>query len=188
MGWISTALFGTHSRTNSINFDANCSQANRNRYNYLTPSKTPKRKKGALKATVPQSKHNKQKAKRTLSFPKTGQTAIQTKQKKIFRTYMQRDTMTEIVNHSRSIALERSVKFCWVAGGGGGAGLNRFYVATTLALSSAVVYTRQIQDISFVNLFVLRFYGPVNQKTLTILSKIAILIYLHVKVQLIVHT
>ena len=41
---------------------------------------------------------------------------------------MQRYTMTEIVNHSRSIALERSVKLLLE-------GLNRFYVATTLAHS-----------------------------------------------------
>ena len=45
--------------------------------------------------------------------------------------------MAEIVNHSRSIALERSVKFLLVP-------LNRFYAATTLALSSAVVFTRQL--------------------------------------------
>ena len=47
-------------------------------------------------------------------------------------------TMTEIVNNS-STAFERSVKI--LLGWGGGGGLNRFYVATTLALSSAVVYT-----------------------------------------------
>ena len=38
--------------------------------------------------------------------------------------------MTEIVNHSRSTALERSVKSLLGCVGG----LNRFYVATTLAL------------------------------------------------------
>ena len=37
----------------------------RNRYNYLTPSKTQKGKKDALKVTVSQSEHYKQKAKRT---------------------------------------------------------------------------------------------------------------------------
>ena len=42
---------------------------------------------------------------------------------------MQRHTMTEIVKHSTRFALERSVKYY------------RFYVATILALSSAVVYT-----------------------------------------------
>ena len=66
---------------------------------------------------------------------------------------MQRHTMTEILNHSRSIALERPIKtLLGVRGGGGGGGgggageggLNRFYVATTLALSSAVVYTRHL--------------------------------------------
>ena len=43
---------------------------------------------------------------------------------------MQRHTMTEIVNHSRSSDLERSVKNLL----GWAGGLNRFYVATTLAL------------------------------------------------------
>ena len=58
---------------------------------------------------------------------------------------MQRRTMTDTctVNHSRSTALEQSVKLLlgrWRSVGvGWGRGLNRFYVATTLALSSAVV-------------------------------------------------
>ena len=38
-------------------------------------SKTPKGKKDALKATAPQSKHYKQKAKRAVSFQNIGQTA-----------------------------------------------------------------------------------------------------------------
>ena len=72
------------------------------------PSKTPKGKKDALKATTPQSKHYKQKAKRT----DIGQTAIQ---------ISLGHTMTEIVNHSRSTALERSVKsLTWEWGWGGG--------------------------------------------------------------------
>ena len=50
--------------------------------------------------------------------------------------------MTEIVNHSRSTTLEWSVKI--LLGVGVDGGLNRFYVATTLALSSAVVYTRHL--------------------------------------------
>ena len=58
-------------------------------------SKTPKGKKDTLKATAPQSKHYKQKAKRTVSFPKIGQIAIHNKN--FTRTYMQRHTMTEIV-------------------------------------------------------------------------------------------
>ena len=63
--------------------------------------------------------------------------------------YRRRHTITEIVNHSRSTIWERSVKYYWGVGwgglewdGGGVAGeggLNRFYVAITLALSSAVV-------------------------------------------------
>ena len=68
----------------------------------------------------------------------SGQTAIKNKiknQQDIHaKTY---NTMTEIVHHSRSTALERSVKTLL-------GGLNRFYVATTLALSSAVVYTRHL--------------------------------------------
>ena len=66
----------------------------------------------------------------------SGQTAIKNK-KIISKTYMQRHTMTEIVNHSRSTVLERSVKTLL-------GGFDRFYVATTLALSSAVVYTRHL--------------------------------------------
>ena len=54
---------------------------------------------------------------------------------------MQRHTMTEVVNYSTSTALERSVKI--LLGGGRGC-LNRFYVITTLALSSALVYTRHL--------------------------------------------
>ena len=47
----------------------------------------------------------------------------------------------DILNHSRSTALERSVKLLlgWGEGAGAG-GLNSFYIATTLALSFAVVY------------------------------------------------
>ena len=65
--------------------------------------------------------------------------------KNITCTYMQRHTMTEIVNQSRSTALERSVKI--LLGGGRGRGrLNRFYVTKTLALCSAIVYTRQLSS------------------------------------------
>ena len=56
-------------------------------------------------------------------------------------------TLTDIVNHSRSNAFERSVKILLgsvCVGVGRGWRLNRFYVATTLALSSAVVYTRHM--------------------------------------------
>ena len=88
----------------------------RNRYKYLTPFVQDT--KG--KATEIQSEHYKQKAKRIVSFPKNGQTAIQNK--KFTRTYMQRRTMTEIVNHSRSTALDGQKKFYW--------GLYRFYVVT----------------------------------------------------------
>ena len=50
---------------------------------------------------------------------------------------MQRHTIIKIVNHSRSTALEQSVKNLLF-------GLNQFYAATTLALSSTVVYTRHL--------------------------------------------
>ena len=73
----------------------------------------------------------------------SGQTAIKNK-KKISKTYMERHTMTEIVNHSRSTTLERSVKTLLGGVGGRGGGFNRFYMATTLALNSAVVYTRHL--------------------------------------------
>ena len=78
-------------------------------------SKTPKGKKDAHKATAPQSKHYKQKAKRTVSFPNNGQTAIQNRN--FTSAYMQRHKMTEIENHSRSIALVN--KYYWGGGGGG---------------------------------------------------------------------
>ena len=47
-------------------------------------------------------------------------------------------------NHCRSMVLERSVKYYWGRGVVEGGGLNRFYVATTLAVSSARVYTRHL--------------------------------------------
>ena len=46
----------------------------------------------------------------------------------------------KIVNHSKSTALERSVKTLLGV-------LNRFYVPITLALSSDVVYTRCVQSV-----------------------------------------
>ena len=63
------------------------------------------------------------------------------------------DIQRQIVNHSRSTALERAVKYYWGwrergwVGGGGGAGgwgLNRFYIAKTLALSPAVVHIKHL--------------------------------------------
>ena len=70
---------------------------------------------------------------------------------------MQRHTLTEIEIHSSSTTLVRSVKTLLVgAWGRGGRGrgvvtgdLNRFYVATTLSLSSAVVHTM----LSFFSMF-----------------------------------
>ena len=62
------------------------------------------------------------------------------KQKYVSDTHIQRRTITKI-NHDRRTALERSVKSISLGegGGGGGRGLNRFYVATILALTSAAV-------------------------------------------------
>ena len=66
-----------------------------NRYNYLTPSdQDTMGKEDALKAMASQSRHYKQKANRTVSIPKLGQTAIQNTN--ISRTYMQRHIITEI--------------------------------------------------------------------------------------------
>ena len=68
------------------------------------------------------------------------------KQKDVSDTHIQRRTITKI-NHDRRTALERSVKsislISLAAAGAGrwgrGRGLNRFYVATILALTSAAV-------------------------------------------------
>ena len=63
------------------------------------------------------------------------------KQKDVSDTHIKRRTITEI-NQDRRTALERSVKSIWLrrVGGGAGAGcLNRFYMATILALTSVAV-------------------------------------------------
>ena len=66
------------------------------------------------------------------------------KQKDVSETHIQRQTITKI-NHDRRTALERSVKSISLraggggGGGGSGGGLNRFYVATIFALTSATV-------------------------------------------------
>ena len=54
------------------------------------------------------------------------------KQKDVSDTHIQRRTITKI-NHDRRTALERSMKSISLGG------LNRFYVATILALTSAAV-------------------------------------------------
>ena len=56
------------------------------------------------------------------------------KQKDVSDTHIQRRTITKI-NHDRKTALERSVKSISLEG------LNQFYVATILALTSAAVWT-----------------------------------------------
>ena len=71
----------------------------RNRYHYLTPSvQDTKGKEGPTQSNTLQAEIQKNNF-----FPKTGQTAIQNKTK-FTGTDIQRHTMTEIVNHSRSIA------------------------------------------------------------------------------------
>ena len=103
----------------------------RNRCNYHTPSvKNTNGKERCTKATVPQSKHYKQTAKRTVSFPNIGQTAIQNKH--FTRTYNDRNSKPQ-QRHSLGMVSKTLL-----------GGLNLFYVATTLALSSAVVYTRHL--------------------------------------------
>ena len=104
-------------------------------------SKTPKGKKDILKATAPQSKPYKQKAKRTVSSPKTVWTAIQNK--KNTRTYNGRNSKPHqkhrrwTVSKNITLCVRGGVCVCvWC--------FNRFYVATTLALSSAVVYTKHL--------------------------------------------
>ena len=107
----------------------------RKRYNYLTPSKTAKGKKDALKVTAPQSKHCKQKAKRTISFPKIGQTVI--RNEIVYRgihakTYNGINSKPQQKHHLGTV---RKKVY---------SGTNRFNVATTLALCSAMVNTRHL--------------------------------------------
>ena len=96
-------------------------------------SKTPKGKKDALKVTTPQSNHCSRKPKGQF-LPKNGQMTI--RNKNFTKIYKQRHTMIDIVNHSRSTALERSIICYW--------GEGVFYVATILAFSSVVVYRRHL--------------------------------------------
>ena len=103
----------------------------RNRHNYLTPSvQDIKGKKGRTKrigTTIETLQTESQKdsffPKKKKKKKKNGQTAIQNKM--LTRTYMQRHTMTEIVNHSRSTAWEPVSKIVYITGrgrGGGGGG------------------------------------------------------------------
>ena len=71
-------------------------------------TKTPNGKKDAFKVTASQSKHYKQKAKRTISSQKMAKWL--SKINKNHQDIHARHTMTYRVNHSRSTALERSVK------------------------------------------------------------------------------
>ena len=96
----------------------------RNRYNYLTPSiQDTKGEKDAPKATNHYQNTSSRKLKGQFLSQTNGQTAIQNKN--FTRTHIQRHTITEIVNHSRSVALERSVKTLWGRNRGGrGGGLH----------------------------------------------------------------
>ena len=116
----------------------------RNRYYYLAPSvQDTKGKAGrtlsngtTIKTLQAESQKDQDPLQNVIpSHNKNWPNVIQTKN--FTRTYMQRYTITEI-NLSRSAALEKY----YLAGGGGGWGrgsLNRFYMATILAPSSAVV-------------------------------------------------
>ena len=103
----------------------------RNRYYYLTPSiQDTKGKEGHTKrngTTIKTLQAENQKD----SFFLIGQPVILNTN--LTRTYMQRHTMTEIVNHSLGTVSKNLTE-----------GLNRFNAATTLALRSAVVYTRHL--------------------------------------------
>ena len=115
-------------------------------------------KKGRTVQGVPQSPQKPQsfpdtkpnrKPKGQFLSPKNGQTAI--KNKNFTKTYIQRHTMTDIVkkvreksrechNHKPQPQQKHSLgKFSKNIN----RGLNRFYVATTLALTSALVYTKR---------------------------------------------
>ena len=63
---------------------------------------------------------------------------------------MQRHTMTEIVNHSRSTVLERSIKNILVVrwGGGGGGGVKSFF---TWPQPSALVLAKYTQNLTSVH-------------------------------------
>ena len=71
-------------------------------------SKTPKGNKGSVNVTAPQSQHYKQKAKRAVTVHKMAKRLSKIKIASL--SNMQRHKMTDIENHSRSTALEKSVK------------------------------------------------------------------------------
>ena len=75
----------------------------RNQYCYLTPLVPRPQRIESTKSTAPQSKHIKQKAKRIVSLPKIGQTAIQNKKKSL--GYTCKDL------HSKNIKPQK--KHCW---------------------------------------------------------------------------
>ena len=114
--------------------------------NYLTSfrSKTPKGKKDALKTMARQSKHYQKKAKRTVYFFSKFWPNGYPKQTKIdqdihAKTYNDRSSKPQQKHY-----LGTGSKIFLEGEGGVGEGLNRFYVATTLALISAVILTRPL--------------------------------------------
>ena len=113
----------------------------RNRYNYLKlPIQTAKGKEGRFYSNGTTIKTVQTESQKDSFFPRNWPNSYP--KYKFTRTYMQRHTMTEIVNHNRSNALKRSVETLW-RWWWWWWGFNRFYVATTLALSSALVNTTQ---------------------------------------------
>ena len=107
----------------------------RNRYNYPTPPITD------IKGKETQTRNNwtlmetsLAKESQTDSYFPTKWPNDYPKQKYVSGTHVQRRTITKI-NNDRITALERSVKSISPRG------LNRFYVATILALTSATVST-----------------------------------------------
>ena len=96
----------------------------RNRYNYLTPSiQDTKGKEDALKATAPRSKHHKQKAKRTVSFPNNWPNGYPKWKKKSpdvhTKTYNDRSTCSKpqqkhrLVTVSKTITGGLKIDFTW---------------------------------------------------------------------------
>ena len=116
----------------------------RNRYNYLTPS-VPRLQR-ETRAHLKQRHHNKNTTSRKPKGQFLSQTTI--KNKNFSRTYMQRQTMTEIVNHSRNTAPERSVKLLLGLDGGmgwgGGGGLKSILRGHNLHCLQFVSKTRNV--------------------------------------------
>ena len=104
----------------------------RNRYNYPTPpTRDIKRKETQTRINWTPMETSLAESQTNSYFPTKWPNGYP-KQKDVSDTHIQRQTITKI-NHNRRTALERSVKSISLGG------LNRFYVATILALTSAAV-------------------------------------------------